>query len=551
MAIPMDVEDPHFEGDDLNKKGPAEGKAEAGRGSLVQAIAGACDAYRKKMRSRDALGLVREGLRCAVCTSDRTFKDLTALMAHAKAQTKLKISEHSAFHEALASHVRFLESVDDKGAGCETSREVQEGAARGEKGKSDGSATKAGASTEMTCCYNDESKVSVLRPSTQEVEAMGDPKETAPRPDGTSEQWVPAVTVLSGGNDVSHSADVNNKGVLLRDLDDCVGDEEPGPRKAAGSHRTGRGISVCTDRGEGSKRPPILESVQAAGDDVTSELEVGPLKASPALRASTNPSFGSAQGKLLKSIEAPEMLANVNSELAQGEGPESIEEERSGAENAERSFDRDVRAFHKELQKRRESCVRARSVVSRQLIRCTCLVCNTEEYESLSALRKHARNCQKEPRQHAALCVAITLEKHGAGVTTEAETVGREDAPGSKAEPGVIERGDTKNEEKVAIKTDENEARVPNREYKEQKRKRGDTETIRAKGDNDGDGRAEQVRERGKKAKSRHREQQSLRAKEKNKRGSDGHAGTKRKSGGGSEATEPGTGNLQKEANGV
>jgi hypothetical protein len=39
MAVPMDVEDPHFEGDDLDKKGPAEGKAEAGRGSLVQAIA--------------------------------------------------------------------------------------------------------------------------------------------------------------------------------------------------------------------------------------------------------------------------------------------------------------------------------------------------------------------------------------------------------------------------------------------------------------------------------------------------------------------------------
>jgi hypothetical protein len=268
------------------------------------------------MRSRDALCLVREGLRCAVCTSDRTFKDLTALMAHAKAQKKLKISEHSAFHEALASHVRFLESVGDKGAGCEMNREVQEGAARGEKGKSDGNATKAAPSIEMTCCHTDEPKVSVLRPSTQEGEGMADPKETAPRPDGTSEQWVPAVTVLSGGNDVGLSADVSNKGVLLGGVDDCVGDGEPGPRKATGSHCTGGVISDCTDRGGGLKRPPVLQSVQATGDDVTLELEVGPLKGSPALKASANASFGPAQGQL--SIGASEVLANVNFDLAQG-----------------------------------------------------------------------------------------------------------------------------------------------------------------------------------------------------------------------------------------
>jgi hypothetical protein len=187
-------------------------------------------------------------------------------------------------------------------------------------------------------------------------------------------------------------------------------------------------------------------------------------------------------------------------------------------------------------------------VESRQRIRRKCLVCNTEEYDSLSALRKHARSCQKEPRRHAALCVAITLEKHAARVTTEAVTVTEEDEPNFEAELGVIEGKNTKSGEKLAIKTDENEGRVPNREYKVQKRKRGDNQKE-CKGET-GDERAEQVQEKEKTAKSRHRERQSLRTKENKKRGSDGQAVTKRKSGG-SKATEPGTGGMQKKANGA
>jgi hypothetical protein len=111
--------------------------------------------------------------------------------------------------------------------------------------------------------------------------------------------------------------------------------------------------------------------------------------------------------------------ANVCMNSGQGEGLKASLENLCGAQSLQTHFEGVVKALRKEIRKFREKRIRGTIVQPKQPIRC--VICNSDEYPSLSALKRHAVTCRQESRQHAALHVAVVLEDDGGEEVEEKE----------------------------------------------------------------------------------------------------------------------------------